>query len=211
MSVLLVDTAGPVVGVSAWSEGGLVYAAATRRVEGADGWLLPAVAEALGRVGRLDRVAVTVGPGAFTGVRVGVAVALGLACARGVPVVPLSALALRATLVPGRPRVLAWLDARRGCVYAQAFDTRGPVPVALDEAGDLAPAVAAAGAPGVAVGEGAWVYRAVLEAAGHSLAEEPTRSPVSRGLELIRSVTPCSPAEVTIPYLRGAGTGPSPV
>ena len=60
------------------------------------------------------RVAVTTGPGGFTGLRVGVSTALGLAVARQIPVVAVSSLAARAALVPGEPRVLALLDARKG-------------------------------------------------------------------------------------------------
>lgn len=207
--MLLVDTAGPVVGVSAWSGGGLVYAAATRRVQGADAWLLPAAAAALERLGGLDLVAASTGPGAFTGVRVGVATALGLAVARGAPVVSLSSLALRAALVPGRARVLAWLDARRERVYAGVFDTRGPIPEPLGEEHDVPPAEAAEGAPAVAVGEGAMVYRELLAQRGHRVVTCPDRSPVTVGLPLILGGARLLPSGVTIRYLRGA-TSPSP-
>lgn len=76
----------------------------------------------------LDRIAVTVGPGSFTGLRVGIAAARGLALATGCPVVgitTLAAIAERAREIGGAAPVLAALDARRGEVYAQLFDETG--------------------------------------------------------------------------------------
>lgn len=77
----------------------------------------------------LDRIGVTVGPGSFTGLRVGLAFALGLGAALDRPVVGVSALdALAADGGPGL--VLAAIDARRGQVYARLFRDGRP----LDEA-----------------------------------------------------------------------------
>ncbi|WP_420470096.1 tRNA (adenosine(37)-N6)-threonylcarbamoyltransferase complex dimerization subunit type 1 TsaB [Brevundimonas sp. FT23042] len=76
-----------------------------------------AVAEAGGFDG-VDRIAVTVGPGSFTGLRVGLAFAQGLGAALGRPVVGLSTLdALGASVQAGS--VAALIDARRGQVYAR--------------------------------------------------------------------------------------------
>jgi tRNA threonylcarbamoyl adenosine modification protein YeaZ len=76
----------------------------------------------------LDRIAVTVGPGSFTGVRVGIAAARGLALVSGTPVVgigTLAALAEAAREKVGAAPVLAVIDARRDEVYAQAFAADG--------------------------------------------------------------------------------------
>ncbi len=76
----------------------------------------------------LDRIAVTVGPGSFTGVRVGVATARGLALALAVPAVAVTTLAALADAAraryPGRP-VLAANDARRDEIYAALYDSAG--------------------------------------------------------------------------------------
>jgi tRNA threonylcarbamoyladenosine biosynthesis protein TsaB len=71
----------------------------------------------------LDGIAAGVGPGSFTGVRISVAIAQGLALGAGLPVVPvtsLEALALQA-IGEGAERVLACLDARMGEVYWGCF------------------------------------------------------------------------------------------
>jgi tRNA threonylcarbamoyladenosine biosynthesis protein TsaB len=94
--------------------------------------LMPVILKLMGEAGlpfcELDRIAVTIGPGSFTGVRVGVAAARALALATGAPTVAASSLAVMAHQssealgTQRRGRVLAMaLDARRGSVYLQLF------------------------------------------------------------------------------------------
>ncbi len=114
----------------------------------------------------LDRIAVGSGPGAFTGLRVGVATARGLAQSLDAELVPVASLAALARTGPaGRP-LLAVIDARRGEVFAAPFGSpEGPqlVPAAVlapESVGDLA------GEDAVAFGDGAKRYRSEVEAAG---------------------------------------------
>jgi tRNA threonylcarbamoyladenosine biosynthesis protein TsaB len=77
----------------------------------------------------VDRFAVTVGPGTFTGVRVGVSAIRGLALATGRPAVGVTTFAAmaetaRMTGLDDWPLLVA-LDARRGEIYAQAFTANG--------------------------------------------------------------------------------------
>ncbi|MDP3298953.1 MAG: tRNA (adenosine(37)-N6)-threonylcarbamoyltransferase complex dimerization subunit type 1 TsaB, partial [Phenylobacterium sp.] len=68
----------------------------------------------------LDRVGVTIGPGSFTGLRVGLAFAKGLGAALAIPVVGVGTLAALAEPLV-EDLVFAVIDARRGQVYLQAF------------------------------------------------------------------------------------------
>jgi tRNA threonylcarbamoyladenosine biosynthesis protein TsaB len=82
----------------------------------------------------LDAVAVAIGPGAFTGVRLAIGVAQGLAAAIGKPVVPVSSLAALAASIPADAPsvpVLAVLDARMGEIYAGWFDSADGMPTLL--------------------------------------------------------------------------------
>lgn len=94
--------------------------------------LLAFIDQALAESGKalsdIDRIAVTIGPGSFTGIRVGVAAARGFALALGVPSVGVSILAALARSAaeqyPGRS-VLAAMDAKREELYCQIFEADG--------------------------------------------------------------------------------------
>ena len=88
--------------------------------------ILPMIESLLAEAGlaraQLDGIAVGRGPGAFTGVRLAIAVAQGLALALDIPVVPVSSLAALAQDAPDAGvAILAVIDARMGEVYAGAF------------------------------------------------------------------------------------------
>ncbi len=100
----------------------------------------------------LDALAVGIGPGSFTGVRIGLATARGLALGLDVPVAGVSTLAALAAGAPGATPVI---DARRREVFVLQDEPRVMLPTELEpEPGD------------VLVGSGAVRYRDVLEAAG---------------------------------------------
>ena len=93
--------------------------------------LLPAIERVMREGGfsydALDRIAVTVGPGSFTGVRVGLSTARALGLAAGKPVVGVSTLDVLAGAVPAAElahtaTILAAVDTKRGELYVQAFD-----------------------------------------------------------------------------------------
>lgn len=84
------------------------------------GLVRDAVTEAGGFDG-VARIGVTVGPGSFTGLRVGLAFAQGLGAALDRPVVGISTLAALAASVAPTGLVVALIDARRGQVYARLF------------------------------------------------------------------------------------------
>jgi tRNA threonylcarbamoyl adenosine modification protein YeaZ len=99
--------------------------------------LVPLIARVLERAGltfaEIDRIAVTTGPGSFTGLRVGISAARGIALATGKPVVGLSTLAAYAApLIAADDTlpVVAAVDARHDHVYLQVFGPGGRTLVA---------------------------------------------------------------------------------
>jgi tRNA threonylcarbamoyladenosine biosynthesis protein TsaB len=120
----------------------------------------------------VDRLAVGIGPGSFTGLRVGLATARAIAQATGKPVVPIGTLKALAEGIAqdggmGRPR-LAVLDGRRGEALAALFGPGGeevwePLVAKPEDLGERLRAVT--GRP-LAAGSGALRFRRELEAAG---------------------------------------------
>ncbi len=105
--------------------------------------LVPMIADVMAEAGidfsALDAIATTVGPGSFTGLRIGLATARGLALAAGRPIIAVTAFeAFRAASPAGVLTVL--IDSRRGPLFVQAFDAAG---IADGEALSLEPDAAA--------------------------------------------------------------------
>lgn len=142
-------------------------------------------AEAAGGWSAVDRIAVGTGPGSYTGLRIGIATARGLAQARGLPLVGVSSLAALAHGMAGHPeaiarRLLPVLDARRGQVFAALYERDGVEvwePLVADPA-SLAGRLRELEASLLAAGDGAVRFRAELEAAGVTVA--PSEDPVHR-------------------------------
>ncbi len=92
--------------------------------------LLPLIDEVLQRAGcsvdAVDAIAVSSGPGSFTGLRIGLSVAKGIACATGAQLVAVPTLeALARTVVHRTGAICSILDARKGELYAAAFESNG--------------------------------------------------------------------------------------
>jgi len=125
MKVLALDTATERCSVALWSEGQLLQRCEDTARAHAE-LVLPMVSEVLREAGielrQLTGIAFGRGPGGFTGVRIAVSVAQGLAFAAGLPVVGVSNLAAVAQQV-ARPldEVLVCMDARMGEVYCGRF------------------------------------------------------------------------------------------
>jgi len=87
----------------------------------------------------IDLFAVTVGPGSFTGLRIGLATVKALAVCVGKPCAPVSTLAAIACAAGDSERTVAILPAGRGEVYTQSFSVRSEVVSALDTAAHIKP------------------------------------------------------------------------
>ncbi|HEB79795.1 MAG TPA: tRNA (adenosine(37)-N6)-threonylcarbamoyltransferase complex dimerization subunit type 1 TsaB [Rhodospirillales bacterium] len=141
MKILALETATSACSAALWKDGSV----AARRLEG----MARGQSEALmGMVGGvldeaecafsdLDLLAVTVGPGAFTGLRIGLAAARGFAVAQGLPCLGVTTLETVAHQVPEDERdgktLLVVLETKREDIYAQAFDA-GLKPLGKPEA-----------------------------------------------------------------------------
>jgi tRNA threonylcarbamoyladenosine biosynthesis protein TsaB len=124
MLVLGLDTCLSSCSVAVLDGGRLVASACEVMARGHQERLAPMAQQVMAEAGlsfdRLDRIAVTVGPGSFTGLRVGVAFAKGLALALDRPTVGIGTLEALAAEADGL--VFAAIDARRGQLYLQGFD-----------------------------------------------------------------------------------------
>lgn len=179
--------------------------------------LMPAVARALDGAGigfgELDAVAVGVGPGAFTGLRIGVSAARAIAAARDIELRPVSSLA---ALAHGSDEslALALIDARRGELFAAVYE-RGEERiepfVGVPEA--VADRVRKAGFDPLAAGNGSVRFRDTLESAGIRVAPAGSRSHLAGGLAVCRlgaAAAAVPPATVRPDYLRAPDAKPQP-
>jgi tRNA threonylcarbamoyladenosine biosynthesis protein TsaB len=151
MKLLAFETSTEACSVALWLDGEVrerFEVVPRRHAELALPWAEALLAEAGIARAQLDAIAVGRGPGAFTGVRLGVALAQGVALALDRPVVPVSTLEALAAQAHGTP-VLAAIDARMGEVYLGAFAREGDALVALqDEAVGAPDAIAVADGDG---------------------------------------------------------------
>lgn len=187
MIVLAFDTAQGALSVAVHDDGGALASAFELRTRGHAEELMPAIetvlAEAALGFSDLDALAVTIGPGTFTGLRVGLAAARGLALARGLPLVGVTTLeAIAASVVASDDEVIvASFDAKRGEVYVQAFDAElapltEPALVAVAEVGALLPRRKL-----LLVGTGA----ALLEEALHGFDRRPADAPAQPRADIV--------------------------
>ncbi len=176
MKILAFDTSLATCTVIAVASDRVLAERSEQRERGHAEALMPMIEEVRGEAGleygEFDLVAATVGPGSFTGIRVAVAAARGIALATGVRTIGVTttaALAQRASSEAREPApILAILDARRGEAYAQLFNlegerlvTRWPLPI-LDRLENIAGALD--GEAGLVVGSGADGLKKLLPA-----------------------------------------------
>lgn len=219
MNILGLDTAQGACSAAVWQgdagEGGRVLA---RRFElmrtGHAERLMPQAVEVMAEAGlemaALDRLAATIGPGTFTGTRVALAAARGMAVALKIPLIGITTLeAVAAGLTPGEGRVrVGAFDARRGEVYFQVFEGASLAPLndpqVLDVASAAKAAADVAGGQGIGVaGTGAQLLTDALaerglDAAAPDVQAHPDAAIVAR-LAAARAIPALPPAPL---YLR---------
>jgi tRNA threonylcarbamoyladenosine biosynthesis protein TsaB len=162
---------------------------------------------------QVQRLGVGVGPGTFTGLRVGVATARGLAQSLGCELAGVSslrALALGARRGERPGGVLAAIDARRGEVFVAAYgpgfeELLAPRALAPELLGEALAELGPGAGPWTAIGDGALRYRAAVEAAGVSVPEDASPLHLLHGTaicELAGATAPAGEAGAVLPDYR---------
>ena len=213
MRVLALDAATEACSVALLTDDGLLGRCAEvgrGHAEQILGMVDAVLAEAGISLAKLDGIAASIGPGAFTGVRISVAVAQGLCFGANLPVVPvttLEALALQA-LHGGANRALACLDARMGEVYWGCFASDAARMLVACGAPRVGPAaevtLAHAGARGLGRGFAAYPELAALpgleEVLPHALPD--AREMARIGANRLSAGGGMDPADLRPQYLR---------
>src|SRR5690349_20826223 len=172
--------------------------------------LMPAVDRVLRGAGvtyrDLEAIAVGVGPGTFTGLRIGVATARALAHAAKIPLKPVGSLSALAAGLDGSRNRLALIDAKRGELFAALQTPEGeewaPFVARPD---DLLERIASGPQDLLAAGDGSIRFREVLETAGVEVPPDDSRLHLVRALNVCRLAGEASaaPPETVVPlYLR---------
>ena len=173
MILFCLDTSGPVAGVSLIQDGAVRYEAMAVNSFTHSQSILPMTEEAFRRTGLtiqdVDYFGVTVGPGSFTGVRIGVSTVKGLAHAANKPCVAVDALhAMAAGVSPFSGIICPIQDARAGQVYGAAFEGKTLCRLLPDQPiklTDYLDTVSAFNQPLLFLGDGMPVHREEIKAA----------------------------------------------
>ncbi|MEN9709132.1 MAG: hypothetical protein RIQ68_1540 [Pseudomonadota bacterium] len=184
MKLLAIDTSQAAVSACIMGDDGAILARETLPMARGHAEALLPLLERLSKAAAipfssLGRIAVVVGPGSFTGIRIGIAAGRAIGLAAGVPVVGVSSLAAFAALLIGREGagvIAAAVDAKHGQVYVQGFTAKGQ-PLAPPRITNVRDAVRTLGAgPLVFAGSGAtmmaieaWSLGAEAEVAGETI------------------------------------------
>jgi tRNA threonylcarbamoyladenosine biosynthesis protein TsaB len=179
--------------------------------------LMPAVARVMERAevgwSDLDAIAVGVGPGTFTGLRIGISTARALATAAGLPLRRVSSLAALAAGIDNLVR-LPLIDARRGEVFAALYEgDREFWPPLVARPEELVEELGNAAVTPLAAGDGSLRFRGMLEEAGIPVEPDDSEAHVVRALWICRlgEGAPDESPEAVLPeYLREPDAKPQP-
>lgn len=197
---LAIDTASPEIGVALLHDE-QVEVWTDRVGRGSESALGEAIATMIEKIDRVNGVVVSVGPGSFTALRVGVATALGIALASDCKVLEICS--LKARVLGHQGRTLAMLDGRKQRAYAALFEDGAQVGPAVDlDPGEVLSRFGET--PFQVVGEGALVWEQEILAAGGRIVESPGKSPVGQMVRLfeVMSSEAIGPEAVRLRYLR---------
>jgi tRNA threonylcarbamoyladenosine biosynthesis protein TsaB len=139
MLILSLNSAGPAWGVCVWRDGAVLAEVEEYLERGQDQRLLPLVIETMDnadvRFNQLDRIAVVRGPGSFTGLRIGLAAAHGLALAADTPILGVDRFTLYRSLFDQKDKnLLVIIHSKRKELFCQLYpiECALPAPVMMD-------------------------------------------------------------------------------
>ena len=170
MKILAIDTATKSLSVAVVSDDRLLVEVTLNIDQTHSKHLMRIIAEVLRRPGLevadLDGLAVTCGPGSFTGLRIGISCVKGLALAAGKPLVGVSSLDALADPVAQSPHLICpLLDARKSEVYFALYrhDGRGLRKEQSDQVASIEKVITAIDEPCLFIGNGAVLYQEMLQ------------------------------------------------
>jgi tRNA threonylcarbamoyladenosine biosynthesis protein TsaB len=217
MRVLAIDTALAACSAAVLDTefGGVVASESLPMIRGHAEALMPMLQRVMDKAGLtfsdIDRVAVTTGPGSFTGLRVGIAAARGIALAADKPAVGLSTLSVYAAphiAADDRFQVVAAIDARHAHVYLQVFSPGGRT-LTTPRLAPLRDAVqAAAAAASCIVGSAAQAVAAALSETNASAAVDARAAPDIAWVARVGAVVPEDQSPLKPQYLRAPDAQP---
>ena len=213
MKILVIDTSGPVCGVAVMDENRVYseFTAQNKMTHSAS--LMPMTEQALIAAGMelsdLDAIAAVTGPGSFTGVRIGVATAKGLAHGAGIPCIPVDALEALSDSAGFFEGIICPIqDARAGQVYGAAFSAgqrlMADMPMKMEEYLDR---VSSMGDRFLFLGDGAPVFESRIREIMGERALFPEAAfcwlrPAAAGALALRKGTPVAYPDLKESYLR---------
>ncbi len=186
MKILSIETATPVAAVALAEGDDVSVVEASNDMHHVES-LIPTIeamtSERAWSMSDIDLIVVDIGPGLFTGLRVGVATARSLAAALGCAIAPVSSLEVLAHETVEQADRWVVIDARRREVFAQHFQASR----AVGEPRVMSPEVLCATAEprSVLVGDGAQRYRDIFESAGLTLLDDPLSPNPATAIELV--------------------------
>lgn len=170
MNILAIDTSATTGSVAVTNGEALLAEFTVARRETHSRRLMDMINGALGMAGidlaQVDGFAFTVGPGSFTGLRIGLSVVKGLATITGKPLAGVSSLEVLALQAPDRSRlVCSMMDARNNEVYCARYRLTDGLPVLVTKEAAMSPEASVAGIdePCILVGDGALRYRNLFQ------------------------------------------------
>ena len=126
MKSLFIDTSSSFVNIYILKDNSILVSKSHHTLKDMANSIMPLIRESFNEVDfdikDIDKIFVTVGPGSFTGVRVGITVAKTISWSLSIPVYPISTLEYLASIDTNCNKIISIIDARRGNVFAGFYD-----------------------------------------------------------------------------------------